>query len=214
MRAPNERDGRRSRHRGRIGSRAHYDHPAAVPDPDGKEIIVHCPWGAGVTQPLSLVLAGLWEEEHSYPLEVFADDACLILLLPAEFTVADAFGPAVCRWPLRPGQVEQLLRARLEQSGLFGALFRENASRALLLPKGGFNRRMPLWHNRLRSKKLLGAVRSFDDFPILVETWRTCLQDKFDLPALRVLLADIASGAIGISECETTSPSLFAADVA
>ncbi|MCK4515152.1 MAG: hypothetical protein KAU31_07835, partial [Spirochaetaceae bacterium] len=205
LRGSSERRGSRSRR--------HHGRHDATRGPDGKEIIVHCPWGTGVTQPLSMALAGMWEEEHGHPLEVFADDACMIFLLPTEFTAADAFGPAVCRRLLRPGRVEQLLRARLEQSGLFGALFRENAGRALLLPKGGFNRRMPLWLNRLRSKKLLGAVQSFEDFPILLETWRTCLQDQFDLPALRVLAAEIASGTIHVSECETTTPSPFAADV-
>jgi ATP-dependent helicase Lhr and Lhr-like helicase len=221
LRSP-DRDRRRTRgHRRPRSFAAHRAGSDAAGERDGgdnaaagaQEIIVHCPWGMEVNQPFSLALAAVWEEAHGYPLEVFADDSCLMLLLPADFTTAEAFGPAVCRGLLRPGRLEQLLRLRLEQSGMFGALFRENAGRALLLPKGGFNRRMPLWLNRIRSKKLLTAVQSFEDFPILLETWRTCLQDRFDLSALRVLLAEIASGAVSISECETTVPSLFAADV-
>jgi len=43
----------RARNHGRHG------HHTAAAGPDGKEIIVHCPWGTGVNQPFSLVLAGV-----------------------------------------------------------------------------------------------------------------------------------------------------------
>ncbi|MGC1401601.1 MAG: ATP-dependent helicase, partial [Thermodesulfobacteriota bacterium] len=70
--------------------------------------------------------------------------------------------------------------------------------------------RLPLWLNRLRSKKLMDAVMSYPDFPILLETWRTCLQDEFDLENLKRLLEEIRRGEIKISEVVTQAASPFA----
>ena len=75
---------------------------------------------------------------------------------------------------------------------------------------GDFKKRLPLWLNRLRSKKLLEAVRVYPDFPILLETWRTCLQDEFDLDNLKQLLDEIRDGRIKITEAVTTAASPFA----
>jgi ATP-dependent Lhr-like helicase len=111
---------------------------------------------------------------------------------------------------VRPENLEQLLRLRLERTGFFGARFRESAGRALLLPRAGFRRRTPLWLNRQRSKKLLERVSSYEDFPVLVETWRTCLQDSFDLAGLKRLLDELEAGEIGLSITATASPSPFA----
>ena len=179
---------------------------------DQEQIVIHCPWGSRVTRPLALAISALWEEERGSPPAVFADNNSIIFRLPREAAIADLLGPAVCRRLLRPGHLEALLRRTVEQSGMFGALFRENAGRALLLPRGGFNRRMPLWLNRIRSRKLLSAVSSYEDFPILLETWRGCLQDEFDLETVRLVLSEVAAGVIRVSECETPAPSPFAMD--
>ncbi|RPI74115.1 MAG: ATP-dependent helicase, partial [Desulfobacteraceae bacterium] len=110
-------------------------------------------------------------------------------------------------------QLETLLRGYLEKTGLFGARFRECAGRALILTRSGPTQRMPLWLSRLRSQKLLQAVQRYADFPILLETWRTCLQDEFDLENLIRVLDELRSGAIRWSEVYTDSPSPLAQGV-
>ena len=107
-------------------------------------------------------------------------------------------------------QVESLLRGRLESSGFFGARFRECAGRALVMTKSRMNERMPLWLSRLKSKKLLAAVSKYEDFPILLETWRTCLQDEFDLEHLRQMLDELEGNEIRWSFCKTSYPSPMA----
>ena len=67
---------------------------------------------------------------------------------------------------------------------------------------------------RLRSKKLLEKVIKFDDFPILMETWRTCLNDEFDLENLRMMLGELSSGVIRWSVANTLRPSPFASNIA
>ena len=73
--------------------------------------------------------------------------------------------------------------ARLAYSALFASRFRENAARALLLPRRRPGTRTPLWQQRQRAADLLAVASRYGSFPILVETYRECLSDVFDLPA-------------------------------
>ncbi len=109
-----------------------------------------------------------------------------------------------------PERVEELLRRRLESTGFFGALFRQNAGRALLLPRAGFRHRMPLWVNRERAKKLLDSIGRYGDFPLVLETWRTCLEDELDVDTLRRLLEEVRAGEIEVRHAATDTPSPFA----
>jgi ATP-dependent Lhr-like helicase len=180
----------------------HFHDPRAGSEP--QQAILHTLWGNGVNRPLSFALAAAWEKEFGSPLQAFHNNDGISLLLPHGFDVRELFSLVT------PENIETLLRLTLESTGFFGARFRENAGRALLLPKTSFRKRMPLWLNRLRSRKLLGAVSRYRDFPILVETWRSCLQDDFDLLTLRRLLAEIQDGEIRIGETRTTVASPFA----
>ena len=98
----------------------------------------------------------------------------------------------------------------LERSEFFGARFRECAGRALLLTRRKINQRTPLWMNRLRSGKLLEAVRPYPEFPIRVEAHRTSLQDEMDLPGLITVLTELTKGSITWSETVTARPSPMA----
>src|SRR6185369_4147927 len=83
-----------------------------------------------------------------------------------------------------PDEVEDLVVRSLGQTALFAARFRENAARALLLPRRHPGRRSPLWAQRKRSADLLAVASRYGSFPILLETYRECLRDVFDLPGL------------------------------
>ncbi len=180
----------------------HYDDP--LNRSDAKQVILHTLWGGRLNQPFSLALSAAWQERHGYSLQVFADNDCVLLMLPHAFEPADVLGLVTS------DNLERLLRKKLEESGYFGAHFRESCGRALLLPKSSSRRRMPLWLNRLRSKKLFDAVLGYEDFPILLETWRECFHDDFDMESLRMILDELESGTIAVSEVVTHQPSPFA----
>jgi ATP-dependent helicase Lhr and Lhr-like helicase len=180
-------------------------------DPDNrsgnKQVILHTFWGGRVNKPFVIALSAFWEERYGYPLQFYADNDCILLSLPHDFQESEIFTF------INSKDIEELLRTRLESTGYFGSRFRENAGRALLLPRMNFDKRMPLWLNRLRSKKLLDSVLKYSDFPILLETWRTCLHDDFDLENLRLVLGEIVQGKIGISSVVTAKASPFADNV-
>ncbi len=180
----------------------HFDDPLNTAD--RKQVILHTLWGGRVNRPFGLALQAAWEEKYNYHLEIFVNNDCILLMLPHAFSSGEFLALVT------PENIERLLRRSLETSGFFGARFRENAGRALLLPRADFKRRLPLWLNRLRAKKLMDAVLPHPDFPILLETWRTCLHDEFDLENLKRLLDEVAGGRIRVTEATTRAASPFA----
>jgi ATP-dependent Lhr-like helicase len=179
--------------------------------PDRQRVAIHALWGGRSNRPLAIALAAAWEAKLGGPVEVESDDDCLMIAAP-EAQFAGLSGREILGMVAR-ASLEELLRERLEATGFFGAHFRQNAGRALLLPKAGFKSRTPLWLHRQRAKNLLDAVGRYGDFPLVLETWRTCLADEFDLETLKRLLAEVENGEIEIREVWTSAPSPFAANL-
>ncbi len=175
--------------------------PGGVP---GNQLILHTIWGGRVNRPFAMAMDAAWEDRYGQRLEIYTGNDCIVLQLPHDVSADEVLSL------VSSATIEQLLRKRLEGSGFFGARFRECAGRALLLTRGKIGQRMPLWMNRMRSLKLLDSVRQYDDFPILLEAWRTCLRDEFDMESLRQVLTELESGAIQWSEAHTTYPSPMA----
>jgi ATP-dependent helicase Lhr and Lhr-like helicase len=110
-----------------------------------------------------------------------------------------------------PEELHALLIRQLGSSALFAARFRENASRALLLPRRRPGQRAPLWQQRKRSADLLAVAAQYPTFPILLETYRECLRDVFDLPALTALLRELQSRSVRLITLDSDTASPFAA---
>src|SRR5271166_2651551 len=104
-----------------------------------------------------------------------------------------------------------MILEELADSALFALRFRQNAARALMMPRGKMGKRAPLWLQRLRGRDLLQVARRHADFPIVAETFRECLHDHLDLPRLQQLLGDIAAGTIEVQTRRLEMPSPFAA---
>ena len=109
--------------------------------------------------------------------------------------------------------VEQVILEELPASPLFAGQFRQNAARALLLPKLRPGKRTPLWLQRLKAGDLLGVVRKFEDFPIVMETMREVLNDILDFDHFRELVSALETGGIRVETVETEVPSPFSASL-
>ena len=136
---------------------------------------VHAPWGMALT-------ARLRDSVGLDAQSIWSDDG-IALHLPE----ADA-PPSLADLLIGPDEIEELVVGEVGQTALFGARFRENASRALLIPRRRPGQRTPLWQQRLKAQNLLQVARKYGSFPIILETYRECLQDVFDLPALKNIL--------------------------
>src|SRR6202049_3398633 len=100
---------------------------------------------------------------------------------------------------LSPAEFKELVLRQLGSTSLFAAKFREAASRALLLPKRRPGMRAPLWQQRKRAADLLAVAARFSSFPIILETYRECISDVFDLPAAEGILSKFQRGAIRLT---------------
>src|SRR5256885_2702317 len=133
---------------------------------------VHAPWAMAIA---ARVRASLGLDVQS----IWSDDGIAL-----HFPDADA-PPSTAELQIEPGEVEDLVVGELGDTALFGARFRENAARALLIPRRRPDQRTPLWQQRLKAQSLLQVARRYGSFPAVLETYRECPQDAFDLPALR-----------------------------
>lgn len=111
------------------------------------------------------------------------------------------------------GELEERVMAQLGATALFAAKFREAAARALLLPRRRPGGRTPLWQQRKRAADLLAVASRFGEFPVLLEAYRECLRDVFDLPALLELLRDVEARRVRVVTVDTRTPSPFAASL-
>jgi len=112
-----------------------------------------------------------------------------------------------------PDELHSLVVRQLGATALFAGKFRENAARSLLLPKRRPGMRAPLWQQRKRASDLLAVASRFGSFPVLLETYRECLRDFFDMPALTETLTDIRSKKIRVVTVDSEHPSPFAASL-
>jgi ATP-dependent Lhr-like helicase len=161
---------------------------------------VHAPWamavGARLRDSLGIEVQSIW-----------SDDGIAFHLPDADAP------PATELLVLDADELDELVLAEVGQTALFGARFRENAARALLIPRRRPGERTPLWQQRLKAQGLLQVARKYASFPIILETYRECLQDVFDLPALKRVLHGLRTRELDLVEVESASASPFAASL-
>jgi ATP-dependent helicase Lhr and Lhr-like helicase len=171
-------------------------------------VCILSPFGGRVHAPWALALAARLRDSLGLEVNFIWSDDGVALHLP------DADAPPLAEELLvGPDELEDLVVAELGGAALFGARFRENAARALLIPRRRPGQRTPLWQQRLKAQGLLQVARRYPDFPVVLETFRECLQDVFDLPALRGLLESLRQRRVDLVEVETPSASPFASSL-
>ncbi len=166
------------------------------------------PWGGRVHSAWGLAVSAKIRDEHELEADAIWSDDGIVIHLPD----ADE-APSADLLMLDPEEVEDLVVRELSGSALFGARFRENAARALLLPRAYPGKRTPLWQQRLKAQSLLEVAKDFPRFPIVLETYRECLRDVLDLPALERVLRDLRSRRISLVDVETPTASPFASSL-
>jgi ATP-dependent Lhr-like helicase len=163
------------------------------------------PFGGRVHAPWALAVRAEVSRRTGYEVQaVWTDDGIVL-------TLADGDQPPAVEMLLpEADDIERRVVAELARSPLFASQFRENAARALLLPRRRPGARTPLFAQRRRAERLMNVALHYPSFPIVIETYRSCLQDVFDLPALREVLEGVERREVRVHEVETLSPSPFA----
>lgn len=168
-------------------------------------IVVLSPFGAQVHAPWGMALQHSLSERLGLDFELQWSDDGIIMRLPEAI---DAL--PVEDLSLNPDDLDALLAEALPNSAMFAARFRECSARALLLPRLRPDKRTPLWQQRQKAASLLQVAAKYPTFPMLLEASRECLNDVFDVPSLKQVLADINSRKIRIVRVDTPTSSPFA----
>ena len=171
-------------------------------------VCVLSPLGGQVLAPWAMAITAQVREEHGIEVETMWTNDGFVVRFPETDAAPDL---AV----LLPGstEVEGLVTRQLSQTPLFAARFREASARALLLPRRRPGARTPLWQQRKRAQALLAAASRHPGFPMLLETYRECLRDIFDMPALKEILEQVESRALKVVVHDPATPSPFAASL-
>jgi ATP-dependent Lhr-like helicase len=168
-------------------------------------VCIHTPFGAQVHAPWGMALQARLTERWGIEVEMLWSDDGIVMRLPEAIEELPVDELAV-----DPAEIDELVISQLPNTAMFAGRFRECAGRALLLPRRRPDRRTPLWQQRQKAADLLSVAAKYPDFPILLETTRECLNDVFDLPALREVLTDVRARRVKIVPVDTPRASPFA----
>jgi len=171
-------------------------------------VCVLSPRGGRIHAPWAMAAAAKIREATGVDVETLWGDDGFVVRFP------DTDSPPDPRLLLpEPDEAQALVIRQLGATALFAAKFRENAARSLLLPKRRPGMRAPLWQQRKRAADLLAVAARYGSFPVLLETYRECLRDIFDIPALVSTLSDVRSRKIRVVTVDSARPSPFAASL-
>jgi ATP-dependent Lhr-like helicase len=168
-------------------------------------VCILTPFGAKVHAPWGVALQARLQERHDMAVELLWSDDGIVLRLPES---EDRVPPEDIAFD--PEEAEERIVAHLPSTALFASRFREVAGRALLLPRRRPGERTPLWQQRQRSANLLEVAAKYPTFPMLLETSRECLQEVFDVPALREVLTDVGRRTVRMVSVDTDHASPMA----
>jgi len=158
---------------------------------------VHAPWAMAATAKVR-ALGGPDVET------MWSEDGFVL-----RFSETDE-APSIEPFLLEPEEAAALVMQQLGATAMFAAKFRESAARALLLPRRRTQGRTPLWQQRKRAYDLLRVASRYASFPIVLETYRECLRDVFDMPALMETLRNIGDHTLQVHTVDSRTPSPFA----
>ena len=168
-------------------------------------VCILSPFGTPVHAPWAMAIQRRLDERFDIPVEMMWTDDGIVLRLPEaadDIPLSDLI--------IDPDDIDELVMDALPQTSLFAARFRECAARSLLLPRRRPDQRTPLWQQRQRAHDLLAVASKYPTFPVLLETSRECLQDVFDLPALREVLVQLRNRSVRVVSVDTAKASPFA----
>lgn len=172
-------------------------------------ICILSPFGARVHAPWALAIEVALGEKAGFEIQtMYTDDGIVLRMVSGEEP------PDLELLFPDPDEVEEMVINQVANSAVFASTFRENAARSLLLPRRRPGQRTPLWAQRLKAQNLLAVARGFPNFPILLETYRSVLQDTFDVASLVELMRDISQRKIRVHQVETDSASPFSRSLA
>ena len=183
----------------------------------GMQLILHAPFGGRMNRAFGLALRKCFCRTFDFELQAAATDEGILLSLGPQhsFPLESVFDF------LSPATVEEALTQAALLSPLWGARWRWNVTRALVVLRHSGGRKVPFNLLRMRVDDLLSAVFpaqaqcqehatgpiELPDHPLVNETVRDCLHEAMDLGGLQQLLGRVARREVTLVARDTPEPS-------
>ena len=137
-------------------------------------------------------------DRYDMPVETMWGDDGIVLRLPE---AADEL--PLDELIIDPDDIDELVVSRCRRRRCSRPASASAPAGRCSCPRRRPDRRTPLWQQRQRAADLLAVASKYPSFPILLETSRECVQDVFDLPALREVLGQLRSRGRSASSAST-----------
>ena len=185
----------------------------------GMQLVVHAPFGAAINRAWGLAMRKRFCRSFDFELQATADDDGFILSLGPQHSF-----PIESLFPmLTPRNVRSLLEQAVLAIPMFQIRWRWNVTRALLVLRREFGKKVPPAFQRFRADDLLTSVfpkltgcqenitgdHELPDHPLTRQTMDDCLHEALDIDGLERVLADIERGEITLIARDTREPSPF-----
>ena len=116
---------------------------------------------------------------------------------------------------LKADKLNLIMNNAIEKSEVFKRRFRHCATRSLMILRNYLGRQKRVGRQQVSSMILMNALKQLDNnFTILQEARRECLEDLMDIENTKKVLKGIEDGAIKLVEIDTSIPSPFALNLA
>ena len=171
-------------------------------------VCVLTPFGSRIHAPWAMAVTGRIRASGGPDVETMWADDGFVLRFPGTDEAPDTDILL-----LDAAEAMDLVLRQLGSTALFAAKFRESSARALLLPRRRAQGRAPLWQQRKRAYDLLAVAARYPSFPMLLEAYRECMRDVFDMPAFLEILRAISIRQVRVHVVDSKTPSPFASSL-
>ncbi|HUQ72488.1 MAG TPA: DEAD/DEAH box helicase, partial [Planctomycetaceae bacterium] len=185
----------------------------------GMQLVVHAPFGAAITRAWGYAMRKRFCRSFDFELQATADDDGFILSIGPQhsFPIESLFGM------LTSHNVQNLLEQAILVQPPFQLRWRWNVTRALLVQRTKFGKKVPPALQRFRADDLLTSVFpsltgcqenhtgdiELPDHPLVQQTMHDCLHEAMDINGLIGVLQRIEAGEIQLVPRDTREPSPF-----
>lgn len=173
-----------------------------------RRIIIHSPFGGKIHAPLAVLIHSKLTRLLNCRMEyIYNNDGILFHIFGYNGKLSNIFSM------LDRESMEDELFESLPSAPLFNINLRYNLTRSLLVELQGFGKRTPLWIQRLRCAEVAESILKQPDHPTVVETYRECMNDIFDIRSLYDVIEQISLGRLQVKDVYTEKPSPFSSEL-
>lgn len=189
----------------------------------GMQLVIHSPFGSRINRAWGLALRKKFCQSFNFELQAAATDNGINISLTDKhsFPLAEVFQY------LHPNSLRQVLEQTALQAPVFTVRFRWDATRSLALLRFFQGKKTPPHLQRMFAEDLLGRVfpdaaacqdnitgpLQIPSHPLVNEVMKDVLTEAMDLNGLTEILCQINSGDIECLAVDSTTPSVFSAEI-